>query len=91
MTMKYKSMHYLRSGLTVVLGAGATLASSFLVSRLREKQDVESRLDRLEQMIDDLGTTTQTSPVSQASVPQPPTGDLGAPQKVKRPPRKTEK
>lgn len=90
MTKKSRSMQYMRSGLTVLLGAGATLASSFLVSRLKEKQDAESRLDRLEQMIDDLGTTTQTqaSPVSQPTFPQPPMADLGAPPKVKKAPRK---
>lgn len=89
MTQKSRSMQYVRSGLTILLGAGATLASSFLVSRLKEKQDSESRLDRLEQMIDDLGTTQQpVSPVSPSTVPQSPLADLGAPPKIKKTPRK---
>lgn len=88
MTMKHRSMHYLRSGLSVLLGAGATLGGSFLVSRLRSKQEVETRLDRLEQMLDDLGGA-QAPPVSPSTVPQPPAGDLGATQpKLKKSPRK---
>ena len=50
-----KNKRYVRSGLSVLLGAGATLGGSFLVSRLREKQNVETRLDRLEQMLEQVG------------------------------------
>jgi hypothetical protein len=57
MSMKHRGLGYLRSGLTVLLGAGATLGTTFLISRLKEKQDTETRMDRLEQMIDDLGGT----------------------------------
>ena len=55
MTVMHKSKRYLRSGLSVLLGAGATLGGSFLVSRIREKQNVETRLDRLEQMLEQVG------------------------------------
>jgi hypothetical protein len=54
MNMKHKGMRYLYSGLTVLFGAGATLGGSYLFSRLREKQDVETRMDRLEQMLEGL-------------------------------------
>jgi hypothetical protein len=62
MSMKHTGLRYLRSGLTVLLGAGATLGTSFLISRLKEKQEAESRMDRLEQMIDDLGGTKPKAP-----------------------------
>lgn len=55
MNKMHKGKRYLRSSLSVLLGAGATLGGSFLISRIREKQDVETRLDRLEQMLDQLG------------------------------------
>ena len=56
-----KNKRYLRSGLSVLLGAGATLGGSFLVSRLREKQNVETRLDRLEQMLEQVGEGKEAS------------------------------
>jgi hypothetical protein len=62
MSMKHRGLGYLRSGLTVLLGAGATLGTTFLISRLKEKQDTETRMDRLEQMIDDLGGTKPKAP-----------------------------
>jgi hypothetical protein len=52
---------YLQSGLTVLLGAGATLGGSFLISRIREKQNVETRLDRLEQMLEQVGEAKEAS------------------------------
>jgi hypothetical protein len=55
MTKMHKGKRYLRSGLSVLLGAGATLGGSFLISRIREKQDVEIRLGRLEQMLEQVG------------------------------------
>ncbi|NIQ93357.1 MAG: hypothetical protein GWO11_03585 [Desulfuromonadales bacterium] len=36
---------------TVLLGVGAAVGGSFLVSRMKDKQDVADRLDRLEQML----------------------------------------
>ena len=56
-----KNKRYLRSGLSVLLGAGATLGGSFLISRLREKQNVETRLDRLEQMLEQVGEGREAS------------------------------
>ena len=59
--MKGRGMRYLYSGMTVLLGAGATLGGSYLLSRLREKQDMETRMDRLEQMFEGL-TGSQEEP-----------------------------
>lgn len=61
-----KTMHrgrrYLRSGFSILLGAGATLGGSFLLSRIREKQDVETRLGRLEQMLEQVGEEKTAPP-----------------------------
>jgi hypothetical protein len=49
-----KGRRYLRSALSVALGAGAALGSAFLVARVTEKQEGESRLGRLEGMLEKL-------------------------------------
>lgn len=59
MGMAHKGVRYMGSALSLLLGAGAALSGSYLVSRIREKQEFESRLDRLEQMIAELGETQQ--------------------------------
>ncbi|BCS53188.1 hypothetical protein [Geobacter sp. SVR] len=48
---------YLREILTVAAGAGAMLGASYIASRVREKQDTEASLSRLEQMLDELSST----------------------------------
>ncbi len=45
---------YLRPVLNIALGAGAVVGGAYVVSRIREKQDTETRLDRLEQMVESL-------------------------------------
>lgn len=54
MGMAHKGIRYMGSTLGLLLGAGAALSSSYLVSRLKERQEVETRLDRLEQMFAEL-------------------------------------
>ena len=49
-----KGRRYLDSALRIALGAGAVLGSSYLLSRIKERQALETRLDRLEQMVDSL-------------------------------------
>lgn len=44
----------LGSTLNVALGAGVVLGSSYLFSRIKEKQEIEARLDRMEQILDKL-------------------------------------
>lgn len=52
-----KGMGYLGSALKVTLGVGAALGGSYLLSRIGEKQDTESSLSRLEQMLAELAET----------------------------------
>jgi hypothetical protein len=67
----HKSKRYLRSSLSVLLGAGATLGGSFLISRIREKQNVETRLDRLEQMLEQVGEAKEASrPAQKKAAPR---------------------
>lgn len=52
-------MGYLGSALKVTLGAGAALGTAYLFSRVKEKQDTESSLARLEQMLSELAVTPE--------------------------------
>lgn len=45
---------FLGSALNVALGAGAVLGGSYIVSRIKEKRDIETRLERMEQILDKL-------------------------------------
>ena len=49
-----KGMNYFGNALKVTLGAGAALGGAYLLSRVSEKQDTESSLSRLEQMLSEL-------------------------------------
>lgn len=51
----HKTTHYLRSALSVALGAGAVLGAGYLVSRIKEKQSDEGVLSRLEQILEETG------------------------------------
>jgi hypothetical protein len=48
-----KTTHYLRSAMSVALGAGAVLGAGYLVSRIKEKQSDEGVLSRLEQILEE--------------------------------------
>jgi hypothetical protein len=52
-----KGMRYFGNALKITLGAGTILGGTYLVSRIREKQDTESSLSRLEQMMENLAGT----------------------------------
>jgi hypothetical protein len=47
---------YLGTALRLALGAGSVLGGAYLVSRINERQNLETRLDRLEQMVEKLAT-----------------------------------
>ena len=49
-----KGMKYFGNALKITLGAGVALGGSYLLSRIGEKQDTESSLSRLEQMLSEL-------------------------------------
>lgn len=53
-----KGMGYLGNALKVTLGASAALGTAYLFSRVKEKQDTESSLARLEQMLSEISVTT---------------------------------
>jgi hypothetical protein len=57
--MAHKGMRYLGNALKITLGAGTILGGSYIVSRIREKQDTESSLSRLEQMMEELSKTAE--------------------------------
>jgi hypothetical protein len=49
-------INYLGTALRLALGAGGVLGGAYLVSRINERQNLETRLDRLEQMVEKLAT-----------------------------------
>lgn len=55
---KRKGMKYLGNALKLTLGAGAALGGSYLVSRIKNKQESETSLSRLEQMLEELLATS---------------------------------
>jgi outer membrane murein-binding lipoprotein Lpp len=56
-----KGMFGLRSALSLAIGVGSAITGSYLVSRVKEKQEVESRIDRLEAVVEKLATTVSES------------------------------
>lgn len=51
---KNNGMKYFGNALKVTLGAGAALGGSYLLCRLKEKQESETSLSRLEKMLEEL-------------------------------------
>lgn len=49
-----RGSRYAGTLLSLVLGAGAVVGGAYVVSRLREKQEAETRLERMERMLDDI-------------------------------------
>ena len=62
MSFAYTGMKYLGSALRVALGAGAVLGGSYVLSRIKERQLMESRLDRLEQMVEKISSVSEEKP-----------------------------
>ncbi|MCL4501253.1 MAG: hypothetical protein M1438_05280 [Deltaproteobacteria bacterium] len=54
MSLAEEGMYYLRSIPKIALGAGIILIGAYLFSRVKERQDLEARLDRLQEMIEKL-------------------------------------
>jgi hypothetical protein len=55
---------YFSNALKVTLGAGVALGGAYLFSRVGEKQDTESSLSRLEQMLAELAETEEKGKVT---------------------------
>lgn len=47
-------MKYFSNALKITLGAGAALGGSYLLCRIKNKQESETSLSRLEQMLEEL-------------------------------------
>lgn len=45
---------YVRTFLNIALGAGTVVGGAYLFSRIKEKQETETRLSRLEQIVEQL-------------------------------------
>jgi len=58
-----KGMSYFGNALKVTLGAGVALGGAYLLSRVSEKQETESSLSRLEQMLSELAETQEIEKV----------------------------
>lgn len=54
-----KTKKYIGSFLNIALGAGAVVGGAYIFSRIKEKQDTETRLDRLEQIVKELSEETE--------------------------------
>lgn len=52
MTHPVSGMFYLRSALSLAIGIGSVITGSYVATRLKEKQDMEARLNRMEQILD---------------------------------------
>jgi hypothetical protein len=54
MARENKTSTYIKGFLSVAAGAGAVLGAAYVYSRIKEKQDAETRLERIEQIVDEL-------------------------------------
>ncbi len=54
MSIINKTRTYLDSLLSIASGAGAVLVGAYLFSRIRERQEKEARLERIEQILQKL-------------------------------------
>jgi len=54
METKNKTKRYASAILNIALGASAVVGGAYVFSRMKEKQDTETRLERMEQILDAL-------------------------------------
>jgi hypothetical protein len=59
MDLHLKTSHYLRGALSVAVGAGAVLGAGYLFSRIKEKQNDEGVLSRLEQILEETAASEE--------------------------------
>lgn len=55
MKVTKKFTEYLKKGANVALGAGTIVGGAYILSRLKEKQNMETRIERLEQIVEKIG------------------------------------
>jgi Na+/H+ antiporter NhaC len=56
METKNKYKGYFRTFLNIAAGAGAVIGGAYILSRIKEKQDTEIRLERMEQIIETMSS-----------------------------------
>lgn len=56
METKNKTRSYLGTLLNIAAGAGAVVGGAYILSRIKEKQDTEIRLARMEQIIEKISS-----------------------------------
>lgn len=54
MSIINKTRTYLSSLLSIAGGAGAVIVGAYIFSRIKERQETETRLERMEQMLEKL-------------------------------------
>lgn len=59
METKNRTKTYLGSFLNIALGAGAVIGGAYVVSRLKEKQDTEIRLERMEHILEEISESEE--------------------------------
>ncbi|OPY67613.1 MAG: hypothetical protein A4E57_02205 [Syntrophorhabdaceae bacterium PtaU1.Bin034] len=60
MEARSKSKRYLGGFLNVALGAGAVISGAYIFSRLKEKRDTETRLERMEQILEKIASEDES-------------------------------
>ncbi len=59
METKNKARSYLKTFLNIFAGAGAVVGGAYILSRIKEKQDTEIRLERMEQIIEKISSAEE--------------------------------
>ncbi|GFP19661.1 hypothetical protein HKBW3S03_01166 [Candidatus Hakubella thermalkaliphila] len=54
MEAKNRAKRYFKTLLNIAAGAGAVIGGTYIFSRIKEKQDADTRLERMEQIIDEI-------------------------------------
>lgn len=60
METKIRIKKYLRTFLNIAAGAGAVIGGTYIFSRLKEKQNTETRLERMEQILEEILTADES-------------------------------
>lgn len=56
METKNKAKNYFRTFLHLAAGAGPVIGGAYIFSRLKEKQNTETRLERMEQIVEEISS-----------------------------------
>ena len=55
-----KTKNYFKAFLNIALGAGAVVGGAYVFSRIKEKQDTETRLERMEQIVEEISEVNES-------------------------------